>query len=185
MKPLGRVSVQPRHVTNALPESERIAVEVLELQLWLRDHGPHDAFEILDDGTPAIFLTIGRVQELLRLIGARKRGRDYARQIRNEILPSLGLIEDTGLVKKPKKQTKLGRSFWWNLYRVPVLEKLVSPKHGAYPERPGEPSPTGHPPGLASLYRVLKSQGLIWTRPQGWDPGSGTVQIAFRATGPP
>jgi hypothetical protein len=71
---LGGVSVQPRHVTNALPERERVAVEVLQLQLWLRTQGPNPALELLDDGTPAIFLTTGRVRKLLRLIDAPWEG---------------------------------------------------------------------------------------------------------------
>ncbi len=185
---LGRVTVQPIHVTNALPEAERIAVEVLELQLHLRAEGPRDAFEILGDGTPAIFLTTARVQKLLRLIDAPKKGKDYAREITREILPRLGLIEDSGEVKKPggggrKNQPPGPRSFWWTLYRIPFLSRI--PRRGAYPQDPGHPLSTPRLSGPASLLRVLICQGVFGGRPRRSSFEPGSVQWAFQATGPP
>ena len=47
-----------------------------------------------------MFLTIGYMQKLLRLTGSRKTGEDFAAECLNEILPRLGHLEDTGLVKK-------------------------------------------------------------------------------------
>src|SRR5438309_848891 len=141
----GRDSVLPRHVIAGLTEDERVAVEVLEMHLYLRGRGPRPALELLDDGTVAVFLTTGRIQVILRLLGARKRGKDFARLITKEILPSLGLIEDTGLAKKPCRDGREGgrraqprgpHSYWWPLYRLCVLTKLVTPRCGAYPERP-------------------------------------------------
>ncbi len=145
----GRVSLQARHLTEALPEDERIAVTLLETHLFLRREGPHDAFEILPDGTPGIFLTTPRVQLLLRLIGSRQTGRDFPRKITREILPRLGLLQDTGLTKKPRARTgkeggrhaqrSMQHSFWWPLHRIPPLTRLTTPRFGAYPKRPGSP----------------------------------------------
>ncbi len=193
MKPvLGRVSVQPRHITAQLPEDERIAVEVLETHLYLRTRGTNAALEVLSDGTPAIFLTTRRIQKILRLIGARKTGKDYARRITKEILPRLGLLNDTGQVKKPghhggrHAQPPGPHSYWWTLYRIPTLTKLFTPRFGAYPERPGNPeSSTPRPKGSASLLRLLVCQGLISGTMRRRSSRPGSVQAAFQATGPP
>ncbi len=128
---LGRVSLLPRHISQALPEDDRVAVETLETHLWLRARGPNPSLEILPDGTAAIFLTTGRVQVLLRLIGSRRIGKDFARQVTKEILPRLGLLQDTGLVKKPggggrHHQPPGPHSYWWPLHKIPQLTRLLT-----------------------------------------------------------
>ncbi len=188
---LGRVSLQARHLTQALPEDERVAVEVLEAHLWLRTRGPNPALEVLDDGTAAIFLTTRRIQRLLRLVGARKTGKDYAREITKEILPRLGLLQDTGLTKKPggggrHHQPAGPHSYWWPVYRVAPLTRLLTPKAGAYPRTPGNPEASSARRSVsASLLRMLICQGLISARLKRRRFGPGSVQAAFQATGPP
>jgi hypothetical protein len=169
---LGRISVQSRHLTDALPDDDRVAVEMLETHLYLRDQGPNAAVEVIPrGGGVGVFLTTRRVQKVLRLIGSHKTGKDYARSITREILPRLGLLEDTGLTKKPGPEGRGGRhfqprgpdSYWWILYRLPALSRL---RVGAYPARSGHPQ--GKTPwhtAVASLWRLVDRQGLIGGRP--------------------
>jgi hypothetical protein len=193
----GRISLQPRHGTNALPERDRIAVEMLEHHLWLRQHRPEQSLELLPGGGVGVFLTIKYVRRLLREIGACWTGRDYAAEILNEILPRLGLIEYTGQVKKPRvednsfttraeggrhAQPNEQHAFWWRIFRLSTLDKIVQPT-GAYPAHPGNPTPRR--PGTASLLRLLKCQGLIRGRKPRGSFAPGSVQAAFWATGPP
>jgi hypothetical protein len=197
---VGRVSLKPRHVLDALPEDERVSVELLEHHLWNRQRRAEPALEVLPDGGVGVFLTIGHVQGLLRQIGARKTGEDFAAEILNTILPRLGLLEDTGLTKKPKPRTRdprataeaeggrhaqntLHRSHWWRVFRLPTVAKLVTPRFGAYPPRPGTEPPRHW--GTASLVGLLRSQGLIPRRRRRSRVSAGSVQAAFWATGPP
>ena len=128
----GRVSLLPRHVVAALPEDDRVAVELLEQHLHERHPRREPALEVLPDGGVGVFLTIGYVQDTLRAMGARKTGEDYAAEIINTILPRLGLTRDTGLTKKPRTrdphatteaggrhaQPQLGQSFWWRIFPI-------------------------------------------------------------------
>jgi hypothetical protein len=186
----GRVSLQPRHITAALPEDERVAVEALETHLFQRGHRPEPSFEVLADGTVGVFLTISHMQKLLRQIGSRKTGEDFAAETLNTILPRLGLIEDTGLTKKPggggrHAQPTTTHSYWWRVFRLPTLAKLLTPRFGAYPKTPGNPEALTLAPGSASLVGLLRCQGVIsgWKRRTSFLRGS--VQGAFQATGPP
>ncbi len=195
----GRVSLLPAHEVSALPADERIAVEVLERHLWLRQQRPDPALEVLPDGSLGVFLTIGYVQSLLHLIDAPKKGEDYAAEILNTILPRLGLIEQTDLTKKPRarvahpgEQRETGgrhaqrtplRSYWWRIFKLPTLTKLVTPIAGAYSRNPGTP-PT-RPLVSASLVGLLRCQGLISPRRRKMRFLPGSVQAAFHATGPP
>ena len=56
---IGRVSIQPRHLADSLPEDDGVAVECLETHFYLRTRGPNPAFEVFDDGTRAICKYIG------------------------------------------------------------------------------------------------------------------------------
>lgn len=195
----GRVSLLPVHVVRAFPEDERVAVQLLEYHLWLRQQRPDPALELLPDGSVGVFLTIGYVQKLLREIGARKTGEDYAAEVLNAILPRLGLIEQTNLAKKPRadvahpgEQRETGgrhaqrtplRSYWWRIFKLPTLTKLVTPIAGAYSRNPGTPPP--RPLGSASLFGLLRCQGLISPRRRKMRFLPGSVQAAFHATGPP
>ena len=101
----GRVSLQPIHITNALPTDERNAVRALELHLWQRSQRrKNPALEVLPDSTAGVFLTVGHMQGLLRQVGSKKTGEKFARRVLREILPGLGLIEDTGVTKKPRQR---------------------------------------------------------------------------------
>jgi hypothetical protein len=100
----GRVSLLPRHVTNALPDDERVAVEALEAHLSDRHRRAEPALELLPDGGVGVFLTIGYMQKTLRQGGAHKTGEHFAAQVLNTILPRLGLLQDTGLTKKPRNR---------------------------------------------------------------------------------
>jgi hypothetical protein len=202
----GRVSLQPRHLTEALPRDDRIAVEFLEWHVWQRSHGKNPAFELPESGGVGVFLTISHVQRGLREIGAPKRGKDYAAEILNEILPRLGLIEDSGEAKLPRvheahpddptvgpdEQRETGgrhaqpsslRSRWWRVFRLPALDRLFS-REGAYPRRSGHPL-NQERQGEASLFRLLRCQGLVSSRRKKNQTSPGSVQWAFRHTGPP
>jgi hypothetical protein len=203
---IGRVSVQPINVTKALPEDQRVAVDVLEVHLWQRgQRRKNPAFEVLPDGTAGVFLTTGHVRKILHQIRARKKGEKFAAQIINTILPGLGLIEDTGLTKKPRTRphphqneshsqngtdvTEEGgrhsqpatlHSYWYRVFRLPTLTKMLTPICGAY----GTTCLT-RPKVTASLSALLKSQGLISKRKRRNGFSHGSVQEAFWATGPP
>ncbi|HZP72456.1 MAG TPA: hypothetical protein VFA97_03660 [Gaiellaceae bacterium] len=193
----GRITLQPIHVTDALPRAHREAVIVVETHLWLRQahRDEHAPLEVLDDGTLGCFLTVERVRRLLRMTGARYCGEKTARRVLNEILPALGLIEDTGLVKKPAKrhpypgeggrhaQPSLHRSRWWRIYRLPPLTRHVTPKCGAYNNWNGDVPPRAW--GSASLSALLSCQGLIPERKRRVSFQRGSVQWAFANTGPP
>jgi hypothetical protein len=198
----GRVSMQPRHETNALPPDQRWAVAALEHHLWKRQHCRYPLFELLTDGTLGTFITIGYFQECLREVGAPKHGEDYAAACLNTILPALGLIEDSGTAKKPRApdlqernpfrqnpnpeggraaQLDPEHSYWWRVFRLPTLTRYITPRAGAY--RIGEF--WGARWDLASLVGLLRCQGLIPGRRRRRDFAYGSVQAAFHATGPP
>jgi hypothetical protein len=193
----------PRHETEALPEDKRIAVVFLEWHLAQRGKRDDPTFERLADGGLGTFLTTGYVQAGLRAIDAPKTGKDFAAEIKNEILPRLGLLEPTGEVRKPRaekahpgKQRETGgrhaqpnelRSYWWPVFRLPTLERLLaglSGRRGAYPSHPGH-SPHEVGKSEASLFRLLRCQGLIWERRGGRGRPSGQIQRTHWATGPP
>jgi hypothetical protein len=202
-----RVSLQPRHVTNRLPEKQKAAVVALEHHLWLRHHRDNPSLETLDDGAVGVFLTLKHFQRCLRETGSRWKGRDFAAECLNTILPALGLIEDTGLTKKPKAkpskatmiahaahgrtpptdggrhaQTSPLRSFWWRVYRLPTLTRYVRGL-GAYASRREDAERRAH--GTASLFRLLRCQGLVSQRPKRKSFQPGSVQWQFQHYGPP
>jgi hypothetical protein len=200
----GRVSLLPRHEVEALSPDERYAVEALEHHLWLRHQrtaltGRDDpALEVLEDGSGVgVFLTIGHVQTLLRRIGSPKTGEDYAAVTINKILPNLGLLAATPFVKKPRArrahpgvqrdsggrhaQPGQASSYWWRIFRLPTLSRLVAPRAGAY----STGTPLTRPRVSASLVGLLRRQGLVGRHRRPSDFGRGSVQQAFWATGPP
>jgi hypothetical protein len=186
----GRVSLQPRHLTNALPPDERVAVEALERHLWHRGQRSEPTFEVLEDGV-GTFLAISHMQECLRLVRSHKTGEDFAAEVLNTILPGLGLIEDTGRVRKPggsggrRHQPDRLHSRWWRIFRLPTLTKLLKPRSGAYPSSPGLPLRLTPALVPASLVGLLRRQGRIPARSKRNRFAPGSVQAAFHATGPP
>jgi hypothetical protein len=195
----GRVSLLPRHVVDALPPDERHAVEMLETHLWQRQQRREPTLEVMPDNTAGTFLTIGHVQKVLRQIKASKRGEDYAAEVLNTILPRLGLLQPTSVTKKPRSQhphpgeqratggrhaqPTLQHSYWWRVFRLPTLDKYLTPRAGAYAAQTWAFGRRHI--GEASLVGLLVRQGLI----SGFRPrrsfGRGSVQAAFWATGPP
>jgi hypothetical protein len=77
---------------------ERDVVDAFLFHLYLREQGEYSAFE--DD--LCVFLSNGWMRGLLRAIGARKKGWKAAAKAIAE-LGRLGVIEDTGRVKKPAR----------------------------------------------------------------------------------
>jgi hypothetical protein len=51
--------------------------------------------ELDDAGQPTTFLTVSHFQRCLRACGATRTGEKFAAECLGEILPRLGLIEDT------------------------------------------------------------------------------------------
>jgi hypothetical protein len=91
-----RLSIVSQETWNELSEEQRDAVDALSLQLYLRGlEKQHPAFE----GRDCIFLTVRRMQGLLRAIGARRKGEKTAAAAIS-LLEERGLIVDTGKTKK-------------------------------------------------------------------------------------
>ena len=182
----------PRHELDALAPDDRWAVIALETHIWFRgeEMTEYEPFEQGDDGKPdCVFLTAAHMQRLLRRCKAPKRGEKYAGEC-IQILLRLGLLESTGRIKRPlaKKnrggtteggrhaQTSTHHSFWWKIYRVPAISRVLAPIAGAYRlNRQGE----------ASLSAFLVRQGLIGRKRTPSSFAKGSVQAAFWATGPP
>jgi hypothetical protein len=159
-----RVSLLPHR--NTWTEIERDAVKVIECHIANRGwHRPGEVAEVP--------LTIGHVQSWLRKTGARRRGRDYAREVLAK-LQEMELLRDTGTVMKPRRQPRnLRHSYWWRVFEViPITHASW---RGAYPHRSASPS-------VASLRRFLVRQGLVRKRHQAC---RGSVQWVFANSGPP
>jgi hypothetical protein len=113
------------------------------------------------------------VQLWLSKTGARRQGRDYAREVL-ATLERMEQLRDTGKVLKPRRQPRsLRHSYWWRVFEVVPISRASW--RGAFPHRSASPS-------VASLRRFLKRQGLIKPRQRG-NPGS--VQWVFAHSGPP
>lgn len=207
---VGRISLQPAHITNALDDDDRYAVAALEHHLWLRNenHSKHDAIIVVADGQPGTFLTVKHIQRCLGAVKATKTGEHHAAKVINEILPRLGLIKDTrtatnpGEVMKPVVHNKGNKGRYPNQgperttggrnaqpstfrsfwWRCFSLTSLRIAKPRAYGWTEGLKHP--RPSGSACLYALAVRQGLISTRTKRrFSPGS--VQEAFAVHGPP
>ena len=109
----GRVTVLPHR--NDWTETQRDAIEVIER--YIASRGFHRRGNVL-----IVPLTVGHVRFWLRRLGARRSGRDYAREVLAELV-RIGVLEDTGSVMKPCRQPSRHRSYWWRLWRViPALK---------------------------------------------------------------
>jgi hypothetical protein len=197
-----RYGLVPRDKWGSLDEGERDAVNALSWHLHWRDsQTEHPALE----GDDCVFLTAKWMQGLLRAVGARRSGEKAARRA-IATLRRLGVIEDTGEAKKPRRparsvqraerfqpcgdveleggkdaQPALGRAYWWRIFQVPALTTALAVlrPQGAYAHVPDRPQ------HLASLSALLRRQGLISPRRRGYKPIPGSVQWAFRHSGPP
>jgi hypothetical protein len=117
-----RVSLLPH--SNSWTETERDAVKLLEC--YVANRGWHRTCEVVE-----VPLTVGHVQRWLRKTGARRRGRDYAREML-ATLQRMELLRDTGTAMKPRRQPRNRlRSYWWRVFQVvPILRASW---WGAYP----------------------------------------------------
>ncbi len=150
-------------------ELQRDALRALEHSLSLR--GMHRKGDIID-----VPLTIGHVQKMLARTGARRKGNHYARACLRE-LAAMQVIQNTGRILTPKRQTSLLRSKWWRVYRViPVYRSIRASIPGAY----GYPTPSLLLTG--SLLSFLRCQGFGRAIRTG---AKGSPQAAFHALGPP
>jgi hypothetical protein len=171
-----RYGLVPRDKWSSLDEGERDAVNAFSLHLHWRDSlTEHPALE----GRDRVFLTVKWMQGLLRAVGARRSG-EKAAQRAIGALQTLGVIEDTGETKKPRRpaqsvqrarrfqpcgdveleggkdsQPTLGHSYWWRVFRVPALTTALAVlrPQGAYAHVPDRPQ------HLASLSALLRRQG--------------------------
>lgn len=184
---------------NQMAGSEQDAANAITFHIWKRTHTKrHPAF----DGDET-FLTNGYVQRLLKAVNATNTGEKAARQAL-ATMQERGWIEDTGRTKKPRRfptsieraeryaggdiqteggryaQPMLQRSYWWRVFRVPVLTKvLASNPQGAYPTVKAVPH------SLASLLAFLRRQGVISKPKRRSRPNPGSVQWVFLHSGPP
>lgn len=195
---------------STIDEDDQIVASVIALHLAFRfRQRRHAPLEEIDKRRDCIFLTVSWVQFLLRRLGYRKTGRDFARTVINRA-QELGFIQDTGDTRKPRRprqsiaragkfqsagdvrteggadsQPSIDRSRWWRVFRVPALTRVLT-SYTPYPSRePDAGSWRGVPRHAVSLCRLLIRQGLLkQPRPRKrFRPGS--VQAAFWATGPP
>jgi hypothetical protein len=186
---------------NKLSRDEREAVDALALHVWWRCRQTgRPALE----GEDCVFLTVRHVQRLLRAIGAGKTG-EKAAAAALATMQERGWIEDTGTTKKPRRsdrsrsraerygdpagpeggkkaQPSTQPSYWWRVFRVPLLTAVVAgsrPWRGAYARFHAVPH------HLASLSALLKRQGLISRPRRRSRPNPGSVQWVFLQSGPP
>lgn len=168
MATLPRVSLLPHR--RDWTELERDAVNVIEHAIAMRAlDRPGDVIE-----TP---WTLSYVQKWLRHTKARRRGRDYARQVLAKLV-EMELLRDTDKVLTPTKQPSRQRSFWWRVFEVVPVVRALSPRwKGTYASTP-EPAPwvTG------CLRRLL---GCQVPRKQRTKPRKGSIQWVFAHSGPP
>ena len=160
-----------------LDEDGRAAVDALSLHVWWRARqDEHEAFE--GEENDCVFLTVPWMQGLLRAVGARKTGEKAAGGA-IAFLKQRGHIEDTGKTKKPRRSSeRVARaekfqtagqvaleggkdaqptslhSYWWRVFRVPVLTRVrASLPRGAYWQLGDGPQHS------ASLSAFLRRQG--------------------------
>ena len=179
---------------------EQAAVVALEWHVGFRSTREQDPLDIRD-GCARTFLTIGHFQWCLRESGSKWVGEDFAAECLNEMLPGLGLIEDTGTTRKPELtveqkarrekfapgQPAPGRvvsrfhSYWWREFRLLTFPKLIVSSFGSWCDTRFARSRLSE----ASLVGLLRRQDLISARRKRPRPEPGSVQWAFRHSGPP
>jgi hypothetical protein len=194
-----------RDLLYTLPEREREAVRALEWHAGFRTTvTKFEPVELEEDGTPTTILTDGHFQRCLRACGATRTGEKFAAECLSEILPRLGLLEDTGRVMKPRPsedaqarrekfapghsgeggraaQTSLLSSRWWRVFRLPTLPRLVRCQFGVWLS--GGIARGRH--DLASLSALFRCQDLVLPSPRRRSFAKGSVQWVFAQSGPP
>lgn len=163
-----RVSLLPHR--NDWTELERDAVTMLECHIANRGSWRRGDVE----RTP---LTLSHIQWWLRKTGARRRGRDYAREVL-ETLVRMNLLRDTGQVLLPRRQPRSSlHSYWWRIFEVLPITRLK----GGTPASLASTS-LGSASFIVSLRGYLIRQGVIRSRST---PAPGSIQWAYLHSGPP
>ena len=122
-------------------------------------------------------LTLSHIQWWLRKTGARRSGRDYARDVLRTIV-EMGLLEDTGQVLLPRRQPRPStHSYWWRVFWVLTI---IQQKAGALASL--DSVSLGSRRVTVSLRGFLMHQGVIGHRST---PARGSVQYAYLHSGPP
>jgi hypothetical protein len=165
-----RVTLIPHR--NDWAEIQRDAVTMLECHIANRGTWrPGDL-----ERTP---LTLSHIQHWLRKTGARRSGRDYARDVLR-VLVEMKLLRDTGQVLRPRKQPSPEKSYWWRIFEVVPIARAKEAARWTSASLAG--GSTRLRLETVSLCGWLRCQGVIRGKPK---PSPGSVQEAFAIQGPP
>ena len=169
---MNRVTLLPHR--NDWSEIERDAVTMLECHIANRGSWRRGDVE----RTP---LTLSHIQWWLRKTGARRCGRDYAREVLATLV-RMELLRDTGQVMTPRRQPrKDGRSYWWRIFEVIPVTRLKDASRKWTSDSLDTVS-RGFASSTVSLCGWLRCQGVIRSKLK---PVHGSVQWAFASSGPP
>ncbi len=204
------LALVPSETWASLDDDQRVAVRFLDWHLRSRfEQTEHAPLELVDGDPCGVFLTRRHVQRFLKQARYRKTGVRFAAKVIEHLI-ALGLIADTGDVKRPRRtanriaaaakfqksgsvqseggrdaQPSLEHSYWWRVFKVVPLELVVrayTRARGAYSSGETFKRP---PSWTASLCAFARRQGLI---PPARDRRSfrrGSVQWVFQNSGPP
>jgi len=211
VSPTRRVlALVPSETWASLDDDHKIAVRFLDWHLRSRfEQQEHTPLEVVDGDPCGVFLTRRHVQRFLKQVRYRKSGIRFAATVIEHLI-ALGILADTGEVKRPRRaanriaaaakfqnsgtvsseggrdaQPSIEHSYWWRVFRVVPLDLVVrvyTRPRGAYSS--GD-SVRAVPRYLASLCAFARRQGLI---PPARDRRSfrkGSVQWVFLNSGPP
>ena len=166
-----RVSLLPHR--HDWTEIQRDAVTMLECHIANRGSWRRGDVE----RTP---LTLSHIQWWLRKTGARRSGRDYARDVLREPV-QMQLLKDTGQVLKPCKQPRKSEHvYWWRVFEVLPIARAKEAARRTSASLAGGSARLRR--GTVSLRGWLRCQGVIRTPSK---PLKGSVQWVFMHTGPP
>ena len=200
----------PSETWAALDDDQKIAVRFLDWHLRSRfEQQQHTPLEVVDSAPCGVFLTRRHVQSYLKQVRHRKTGIRFAAEV-IESLIALGLLQDTGEVKRPRRtanriaaaakfqrsgsvqseggrdaQPSLEHSYWWRVFKVVPLELVVrayTRARGAYSSGETVRRP---PSWTASLCAFARRQGLIPPARARRSFNKGSVQWVFQNSGPP
>ena len=204
------LALVPSETLASLDDDQKIAVRFLDWHLRSRfEQKKHTPLEVVDSAPCGVFLTRRHVQSYLKRIRYRKTGIRFAAEV-IESLIALGLLADTGEVKRPRRtanriaaaakfqrsgsvqseggrdaQPSLEHSYWWRVFKVVPLEVVVrayTRARGAYSSGETFKRP---PSWTASLCAFARRQGLIPPARNRRSCRRGSVQWAFANSGPP
>ena len=111
---MNRVSLLPHR--NDWTEIQHDAVKMLEYVVGNRGSWRRGDVE-------RIPLTLSHIQWWLRKTGARRRGRDYARDVLRTLV-EMGLLEDTGQVILPRRQPRPSAHSYYRVFEVLPVTRL-------------------------------------------------------------